>query len=110
MAAPVALKGGCRKNVCREILLLWKEGGRGRIKEKEASANIFYRILLPALIAGYSRRKKRSRFENGKHLVTDLVHVADDAVVAVVEYRSGCVLVDGDEFLRVNAGDVIDST
>ena len=40
-------------------------------------------------------------------LVTDLVHVSDDAVIAVVEYRRGLVGVHCDEHIRVNARDMV---
>ena len=41
-----------------------------------------------------------------KHLITDLIHIAHYAVVAIVEDRSGRVTVDGYEDLRINAGNM----
>ena len=45
--------------------------------------------------------------ELADHLVADLVHVPDYAVVAVVEDGGVRVLIDGDELARVDAGDVV---
>ena len=46
-------------------------------------------------------------FEQFDHVIADFIHIADDAVVAVVE--DGCVgiLVDRDEELRIDAGHVV---
>lgn len=42
-----------------------------------------------------------------KHLITDFIHIAHYAVVAIVEDRSGRVTVDGYEGLRINAGNMV---